>query len=209
MIKNVFVFICSLLTVFLLTVSLAQAQQTKRVPQIGYLDNASLSAMAGRIEAFRQGLRELGYVDGRNIVIEYRSAEGKVDRLPGLAAELVRLKVDVIVTGGPAVNRDAKEATDTIPIDNLLPSMFKISLIVTLRSITLRSRRWRRLKASSWLVSAAARLEACSTSDSSSCSGTPGAKLSSASWVLPRIAVSRLLKSCAIPPASVPIDSIF
>jgi len=91
MIKNVFVFICSLLTVFLLTVSLAQAQQTKRVPQIGYLDNASLSAMAGRIEAFRQGLRELGYVDGRNIVIEYRSAEGKVDRLLALAADLARV----------------------------------------------------------------------------------------------------------------------
>ena len=68
-----------------------------------------------RIEAFRQGLRELGYVEGKNIVIEWRYAEGKLDRLPALAAELVHLKVDVIVTGGPA-NPRAKEATSTIPI---------------------------------------------------------------------------------------------
>jgi putative ABC transport system substrate-binding protein len=69
-----------------------------------------------RREAFRQGLRELGYVEGKNIVIEYRFAEGKPDRLPALAAELVRLKVDVIITGGPTVTRAAKEATSTIPI---------------------------------------------------------------------------------------------
>ena len=67
-------------------------------------------------EAFRQGLRELGYVEGKNIVIESRYADGKLDRLPALAAELVRLKVDVIVTGGRAVTRAAKEATSTIPI---------------------------------------------------------------------------------------------
>ena len=69
-----------------------------------------------RIEAFRQGLRELGYVEGKNIVIEWRYAEGKLDRLPALAAELVRLKVDVIVTAGPTATRAAKEATITIPI---------------------------------------------------------------------------------------------
>ena len=74
------------------------------------------STIAARIEAFRQGLRELGYVEGKNIVIEYRYAEGKLDRLPALAAELVRLKVDVIVTGGPTATRAAKEATTTIPI---------------------------------------------------------------------------------------------
>ena len=74
------------------------------------------SAIPARIEAFRQGLRELGYVEGKNIVIEWRYAEGKLDRLPALAAELVRLKVDIIVTAGPTVTRAAKEATVTIPI---------------------------------------------------------------------------------------------
>jgi putative ABC transport system substrate-binding protein len=94
----------------------AEAQQPKNVPQIGFLGFTSLSGIAARIEAFRQGLRELGYVDGKNIVIEYRSAEGKLDRLSELAAELVRLKVDVIVTSGPSVTRAVKEATTTIPI---------------------------------------------------------------------------------------------
>jgi len=94
----------------------SQAQQPKNVPQIGFLGFTSLSGIAARIEAFRQGLRELGYVDGKNIVIEYRSAEGKLDRLSELAAELVRLKVDVIVTSGPSVTRAVKEATTTIPI---------------------------------------------------------------------------------------------
>jgi putative ABC transport system substrate-binding protein len=88
----------------------------KRVPRIGYLDGASLSANSVRIEALRQGLRELGYVEGQDVAFEWRSAEGKADRLPGLAAELVRLKVDVIVTGGAGATRPAKEATSTIPI---------------------------------------------------------------------------------------------
>jgi putative ABC transport system substrate-binding protein len=94
----------------------AQAQQPTKIPRIGFLNAGSLSANSARTEAFRQGLRELGYVEGRNIVIESRFAEGKLDRLPALAAELVRLKVDVMVTGGPAVTRAAKEATSTIPI---------------------------------------------------------------------------------------------
>src|SRR4249919_945565 len=93
-----------------------EAQQLTKIPRIGFLGASSASALAARIEAFRQGLRELGYVEGKNIVIEWRSAEGKLDRLPALAAELVRLKVDVIVTTGPAPTRPAKEATSTIPI---------------------------------------------------------------------------------------------
>ena len=85
-----------------------QAQQPTKIPRIGYLHGASLYTMAARNEAFRQGLRELGYVEGKNIVIEWRYAEGKPDRLPALAAELVRLKVDIIVTGGPLSTRRAK-----------------------------------------------------------------------------------------------------
>jgi ABC-type uncharacterized transport system substrate-binding protein len=96
--------------------ALAQAQQPTRVPRIGYLGAAAPSAAPHRREAFRQGLRELGYVEGKNIIIEWRSAEGKLDRLPALAVELVRLKVDVIVTGGGRATRTAKEATRTIPI---------------------------------------------------------------------------------------------
>jgi ABC-type uncharacterized transport system substrate-binding protein len=94
----------------------AGAQQPKKVPRIGFLGVASLSATSARIEALRHGLRELGYVEGKNIVIEYRWAEGKIERLPDLAAELVRLKVDVIVTSSAAPTRAAKEATTTIPI---------------------------------------------------------------------------------------------
>jgi putative tryptophan/tyrosine transport system substrate-binding protein len=94
----------------------AEAQQPRKVSRIGWLGGASASALASRVDAFRQGLRELGYVEGKNIVIELRAAEAKPDQLPALAAELVRLKVDVIVTGGPLPTRSAKEATSTIPI---------------------------------------------------------------------------------------------
>jgi putative ABC transport system substrate-binding protein len=94
----------------------AEAQQPTKIPRIGFLAATSPSAISTRIEAFRQGLGELGYVEGKNIVIEYRYAEGNLDRLPALAAELVRLNVDVIVTGGAANTRAAKEATKIIPI---------------------------------------------------------------------------------------------
>jgi putative ABC transport system substrate-binding protein len=94
----------------------AEAQQAKKVPRIGFLGAASASVAAGTIEAFRQGLRELGYVEGKNIIIDWRHHEGKLDRLPALATELVRLKVDVIITSGPPSTRAAKEATTTIPI---------------------------------------------------------------------------------------------
>ena len=91
-------------------------QQAAKVARIGFLEASSPSAIAARIEAFRQGLRELGYVDGKNVAIEYRYAEGNFDRLPALAAELVRLNVNVIVTGGPTAIPAAKAATTVIPI---------------------------------------------------------------------------------------------
>ena len=94
----------------------ANAQQQTTIPRIGFLITSSPSAIAPRMDAFRQGLRELGYVEGKNIVIEPRHAEGKLDRLPALAAELVRLNVHVIVTSGPTATHPAKGATSTIPI---------------------------------------------------------------------------------------------
>jgi hypothetical protein len=101
---------------FVVSVSLAHAQQPRKVPRIGYLSASSASEVSPRADAFRQGLRELGYVEGKNLVIEFRYAEGKFDNLPALAAELVRLKVDVIVSVGPSVTRPAKETTATIPV---------------------------------------------------------------------------------------------
>jgi putative ABC transport system substrate-binding protein len=94
----------------------AQAQPAGKVYRIGFLGNASASSQVNRVDALRAGLRELGYVEGNNIVIEYRWAEGKYDRLPDLAAELVRLKVDVLVTSGTPGTLAAKQATTTIPI---------------------------------------------------------------------------------------------
>jgi putative tryptophan/tyrosine transport system substrate-binding protein len=78
-------------------VHIAEAQQPSKVPKIGFLVVPSRSFFADRMESFRQGLHSLGYVEGKNILIEYRYAEGKLDRLPNLAAELIRLKVDIIV----------------------------------------------------------------------------------------------------------------
>jgi putative ABC transport system substrate-binding protein len=93
-----------------------EAQPAGKVPRIGFLMSTSPSTIADRLEAFRWSLRELGYLEGKNIVVEYRWAEGKIARLPDLATELVRLKADVIVTAGPTVTRAAKEASSTIPI---------------------------------------------------------------------------------------------
>jgi len=100
----------------LVTAQLTVAQPPQKAPRIGFLIGSSVSDMAARTEAFRQGLRELGYEEGKNIIIEWRSADGKFDRLPALATELVRLKVEVIVSSGPAVTRPLKQATSTIPI---------------------------------------------------------------------------------------------
>jgi len=111
--------LCCLLTTFLLIiVSLAEAQQPTKIPRLGYLVfvPSSSSLIQQRIEAFRLGLRDLGYVEGKNIVIEYRYGEGKLDRLRALASELVRLKVDIIISTGGSATRNAKEATSTIPI---------------------------------------------------------------------------------------------
>jgi len=97
--------------------SAVQAQQAKTPPRIGYLSPLTAAADRIRSEAFRQGLRELGYVEGRTIVIESRFAEGKLDLLPSLSAELVRLNVDVIIAaGGGFIGKAAKGATGTIPI---------------------------------------------------------------------------------------------
>jgi len=101
----------------LLGVPLASlGQQPAKVARVGFLEASTPSAIAARVEAFRQGLRDLGYVEGKNVVIEYRYAEGNFDRLPALAAELVRLNVNVIVTGGPTAIPAAKAATTAIPI---------------------------------------------------------------------------------------------
>ena len=106
-----------LVAVVLLAVAvIAEAQQPAKIPRIGYLGGTFPSIDSARYDAFRQGLRELGYMEGKNIVIERRHAEGKPDGERAFAAELVRLKVDVIVTGGSNPTRAAKEATATIPI---------------------------------------------------------------------------------------------
>jgi putative ABC transport system substrate-binding protein len=97
--------------------AVAQAQQPKKVPRIGYLSSVDADRESTRAEAFRQGLRELGYIEGQNIAIEYRYAEGNLDRAPQLTAELVRLKVDmIVVAGGYGWIQAAKDATETIPI---------------------------------------------------------------------------------------------
>jgi ABC-type uncharacterized transport system substrate-binding protein len=95
---------------------IAEAQQPKKVPRIGYLSIGDPATESTRTEAIRLALRERGYIEGQNIATEYRYAEGKLDRVPELAAELVRLKVDIIVVGGPIPIRAAKNATKTIPI---------------------------------------------------------------------------------------------
>jgi putative ABC transport system substrate-binding protein len=107
-----------LVAVLLLAVAgAAHAQQpAKKIPRIGYLAAAPLSAIKYRTDAFRQGLRDLGYIEGNNIVVEWRSPEGKREPVPALVAELIRLNVDVIVTAAAGATRPAKAATTTIPI---------------------------------------------------------------------------------------------
>ena len=105
------------LAVLLAVAGIAEAQQLKKVSRIGYLANTDAASESARAETIRAALRDLGYIEGQNIVIEYRYAEGNFDRLPELSAELVRLKVDIIVVaGGTRQTRAAKNATKTIPI---------------------------------------------------------------------------------------------
>ncbi len=108
--------IVTLLLGLLATPGAVEAQPAQHVPRLGFLSGGTPAANAARVEAFRQGLRELGYVGGHNLVIVWRYAEGQIERLPALAAELMRLEVDVIVTAAPGPTRAAKEATATIPI---------------------------------------------------------------------------------------------
>ena len=110
------IILLALSSLLLAPCSLVDAQRSGKIPRMGYLSTVSPAVNAARIEALRQGLRELGYVEGKNIVIEWRYAEGKVDRLPSLAAQLVHLKVDLIVTAASPPTRAAKELTSTIPI---------------------------------------------------------------------------------------------
>jgi len=109
-------FVATIASGFLAAPLAAGAQQARKAPLIGILWNNPLAATAHIVEAFKQGLRELGYMEGQNIVIEFRSAEGRMERAPNLAAELVGLKVDVIVTGTTPGVRAAQQATSTIPI---------------------------------------------------------------------------------------------
>jgi putative ABC transport system substrate-binding protein len=111
------IFVLALCAMLFALSSVARAQQTKKIPRIGYLSATGDSNNPNpNVEAFRQGLRDLGYIEGKNILVEYRYLEGKVDRLPGFVAELVQLKVDVLVSPIDTAIRAAKQATTTIPI---------------------------------------------------------------------------------------------
>jgi putative ABC transport system substrate-binding protein len=103
-------------TLFLALCSSVEAQQAGKIPRIAYVSSTGASDSSAPLQAFRQGLRDLGYVEGKNILIEYRYLEGKRDRIQSVVAELVQLKVDVIVPENPPVIRAAKQATQTIPI---------------------------------------------------------------------------------------------
>jgi putative ABC transport system substrate-binding protein len=112
--KKIFVFVFSIL--ILVSPHRAEAQPAK-VPRLGFVSATGDPNTPGpQVEGFRQGLRDLGYIEGKNIVVEYRNAAGKPDRTPSLVAELVQLKVEVLVTPYSAAIRAAKQATKTIPI---------------------------------------------------------------------------------------------
>src|SRR6516225_1089579 len=110
-------FLWLLTAIFFVSIYPAEAQQPAKIPRIGYVSATGSTSNPGRnVEAFRQGLRDLGYVEGKNIIVEYRSTEGNQERVPGFVAELIQLKVDVLIAGAVANIREAKKATKTIPI---------------------------------------------------------------------------------------------
>ena len=114
MMKSIVIWL--LATVIVISGPIANAQQAGKIFRIGFLDNSTASGMAVLVDAFRQELSNLGWSEGKNIAIEYRFAEQKNERLPELAADLVRLKVDLIVASGTPSSLAAKSATTTIPI---------------------------------------------------------------------------------------------
>jgi putative ABC transport system substrate-binding protein len=114
---NTKMIICLFAATLLSAVSIAEAQQTKKVHRIGYLSSFDPASESARSDGIWLAVRELGYIEGKNIAVEYRYGEGELNRFPELAAELVRLKVDIIVVaGGHTLVRAAKNATKTIPI---------------------------------------------------------------------------------------------
>ena len=113
---NTKIIICLVAPTLLSTVSFAGAQQPTKIPRIGYLVISSVGGSSSRLAMLRQGLRDLGYVEGKNIILEIRSADGNQERGAALAEELVHLQVDVIVSGGSGATRPLKEATKTIPV---------------------------------------------------------------------------------------------
>ena len=118
--------------ILLAVVAIAEAQQPTKVPRIGYLSSTSYSTNSARVDAFKQGLRELGYVEGKTIIIEWRYAEGKPDHLSALAAELVRLKVDAIFAQSTASVQAAKKATTTVPIVSVSGDPVGLGLVASL-----------------------------------------------------------------------------
>src|SRR5215471_4054710 len=114
--RRVLVLFCLLITVLLIT-GFAEAQQPKKVPRIGYVSGTGDSQTPGyQVEAFRKGLRELGYIEWKNILVDYRYIEGRTDLVPSLVAEFLKLNVDILILTNPPAIRLAKQATKTIPI---------------------------------------------------------------------------------------------
>jgi putative ABC transport system substrate-binding protein len=126
----------ALSTILLALCLSAEAQQPTKIPRIGYVTASSRSTVPTRIEAFQRGMRELGYVEDKTVAIEWRFGDGKPERLPGLVAELVRLKVDVIVTGGPSTNASLRKQPLRFPLSwRTIPILLATGLSPALRDL--------------------------------------------------------------------------